>query len=396
MANRLVPALASYVPVASQLVLAVQPPSYVTNGSTFSVTVQAGDAFGDPAPSFNGNVTVSLVSNPGGATLGGQLTEPAVKGVATFPDLTIDNPGDGYTLLFQATLNGHLKSVLSQSFNVVDDLVVITSADTNQPGSLRYAVAQADADAALGQSDTITFAPTLNGAFITLFSGALELTAGSGTTTIDGGGRVSVSSYYASAVIQVDSGANAVLTGLTLEEGGDFFASDSGAIANAGSLSVSNCTLYYNTNGIVNTGTLTVADCNLSYNTDGINNFGTVILANSTLSGNFTAIDNAASLTVSNTTVVYSYYYSIYNAPGAEATLSNSTISGNFGTLANNGADGEQLHHRRQLRRRHRYRRPPDPAKLDPVRELSRGHFGQHQQRQRLQPPGHGRREQHE
>ena len=55
-------------------------------------------------PTFNGSVTVALANNPASGTLGGTLTVTAVNGVATFSGLTINNPGNGYTL--QATANG--------------------------------------------------------------------------------------------------------------------------------------------------------------------------------------------------------------------------------------------------------------------------------------------------
>ena len=311
-ANLLVPALANYKPTASRLTIATQPLSYITDGTTFSVAVQATDTGGDLVSSFNGDVTVSLAGTPGGATLGGTLTVAAVGGVATFSDLSINNPGSGYQLLFQATINGEPLSAKSASFNVVSDLEVITKTDTSQPGSLRAAVQQANKDAALGQNDTITFAPTLKGATITLTSGQLKLTGGSGTTTIDGGGQIDVSSNNANPIFQVDSGAEVVLTGLTLgNAGGD-------AIANAGALTVRNTTLSGSSYGISNTGTLRLVD--------------------STLSGNLGAgaLNNAGALMVSNTTFENNSY-SIYNAPTGTASVSNSTFSGNSGPIDNAG-----------------------------------------------------------
>jgi predicted outer membrane repeat protein len=85
--------------------------------------------------------------------------------------------------------------------------------------SLRDAIGTANADAAVGLSDTITFEQSLNGATITLSQGQLELTAGSGTTTIDGAGQIAISGNSASRVFDVDSGVQAVLTGLTIENG---------------------------------------------------------------------------------------------------------------------------------------------------------------------------------
>ena len=48
-------------------------------------------------PSFNGNVTIALASDPGGGELGGALTVTAVNGVATFTGLTINVASAGYT-----------------------------------------------------------------------------------------------------------------------------------------------------------------------------------------------------------------------------------------------------------------------------------------------------------
>ena len=67
-----------------------QPPSSVTAGSPFGLTVQAEDSSGNLVTSFNGTVTVVLANNPGGATLGGTLTATASGGVATFSGLTLD------------------------------------------------------------------------------------------------------------------------------------------------------------------------------------------------------------------------------------------------------------------------------------------------------------------
>jgi hypothetical protein len=117
-ANLLVPALAHYGSTTSQpdhLVVTVQPPGSVTAGSAFSVTVAADTSSGTVDSSFHGSVTIALGSNPGGSTLGGTLTVTAVNGVATFSNLTLNNPGTGYTL--QASSSG-LTGVTSNAFNV--------------------------------------------------------------------------------------------------------------------------------------------------------------------------------------------------------------------------------------------------------------------------------------
>jgi len=75
-----------------------QPPSSITAGSPFGLTVQADDRSGNLDSSFNGTVTVGLASDPGGATLGGTLSVTASSGVATFSNLALTQAAAGYTL----------------------------------------------------------------------------------------------------------------------------------------------------------------------------------------------------------------------------------------------------------------------------------------------------------
>src|SRR5438094_2289665 len=55
------------------------------------------------ATGFTGNVTVALGANPGSGTLSGTTTVAAVAGVATFPGVSIQKVGTGYTLTASAT-----------------------------------------------------------------------------------------------------------------------------------------------------------------------------------------------------------------------------------------------------------------------------------------------------
>jgi LysM repeat protein len=64
--------------------------------------VQAVDSDGKLLTSFNGPVVLSLGANPGSGTLGGKVIVNAVNGLATFSGLTVDQPGDGYTLVAAA------------------------------------------------------------------------------------------------------------------------------------------------------------------------------------------------------------------------------------------------------------------------------------------------------
>ncbi len=47
---------------------------------------------------FTGGITLAIGSNPGTGTLSGTATQPAVAGVATFGDLSINKIANGYTL----------------------------------------------------------------------------------------------------------------------------------------------------------------------------------------------------------------------------------------------------------------------------------------------------------
>ena len=85
---------------------------------TPAVQVTALDAQGSVATSFTGSVTVAIGHNGGlllPGTLSGTKTVAAASGVATFSDLSIDQVGNGYTLVVGA--NG-LSGATSASFNI--------------------------------------------------------------------------------------------------------------------------------------------------------------------------------------------------------------------------------------------------------------------------------------
>ncbi len=102
---------------ASELRFGVQP-SNTQVGATISppVTVRATDAAGTTDTGFSGTITVAIQNNPGGGTLSGTLSQPAVNGVATFSNLSIDAVGNGYTL--QATSVPALTPDTSNGFNI--------------------------------------------------------------------------------------------------------------------------------------------------------------------------------------------------------------------------------------------------------------------------------------
>ena len=76
----------------ARLVLGREPPTGVTAGDAFGLTVNVDDAYGNPV-AFGGNVSVAIASGPAGGKLAGQTTMTAQAGVATFAGLNIAQAG---------------------------------------------------------------------------------------------------------------------------------------------------------------------------------------------------------------------------------------------------------------------------------------------------------------
>ena len=94
----------------SQLTLTSQRVGGATAGTSFGLTVQAEDPYGNPNPSFAGNVAAAIETSPPGSSLGGKTTVGASDGIASFSGLILDKAGS-YTLtvssngLSSATIN---------------------------------------------------------------------------------------------------------------------------------------------------------------------------------------------------------------------------------------------------------------------------------------------------
>ena len=170
-----------------------------------------------------------------------------------------------------------------------------TDAPVSNELSLRQAIVLANADATAGTSDTIAFDSSLGSSTINLTQGQLELSgAGAGTITIDGSSPstpVTLNTSYGNRVFQIDSGVQAVITNVNIENG-DVTNSNGGAIFNAGTLTLSNAN---------------VSDSYASYG-GGIENQGMLTLSNITLTSNNAAnsggaIDSTGTLTVNDSTL---------------------------------------------------------------------------------------------
>jgi hypothetical protein len=89
------------------------------NPSGDPIQVKVLDGSGNPS-SFPASIALAIGSNPGSGTLGGTPTKTASGGVATFDDLTIDNPGVDYTLVGSSA---GFASVTSGPFTIADENV---------------------------------------------------------------------------------------------------------------------------------------------------------------------------------------------------------------------------------------------------------------------------------
>lgn len=99
----------------TQLAFKTQPTNAVAGAGISSFQVEVRDANGTLVPGATNAVTIAILNNAGGGTLGGTKTVSAIAGVATFTGLSLDKVGTGYTL--QATATG-LSSATSSAFNI--------------------------------------------------------------------------------------------------------------------------------------------------------------------------------------------------------------------------------------------------------------------------------------
>ncbi len=134
---------------ATRLNFAVHPPDgRIGVALTPSVEVEAWDAQGNRATAFAGVVTLTLGSNPGGATLTGG-TATAALGRATFSALTLDKLGVGYALSATApSLVGASSAVFNITAGPPTALVVTSVSQDIDAGSCSAPVSVQLRDAA--------------------------------------------------------------------------------------------------------------------------------------------------------------------------------------------------------------------------------------------------------
>ncbi len=124
------------------------------------VVVTVVDSTGTRVAGADTLITIALGAGPSGATLGGTVTAHAVNGAARFADLTIDQPGTGYTLT--ATVAG-LKPDTSAAFDVMasppttGDLTVTTTTGGTGSDPNGYTVGVDGATKAITVNGSATF-----------------------------------------------------------------------------------------------------------------------------------------------------------------------------------------------------------------------------------------------
>jgi hypothetical protein len=182
---------------------------------------------------------------------------------------------------------------------------VTNSNDDLNPGSLRWAITQANANPG---ADTIDNWQNFGGFIamhqIDLTLNGSQLPAITGDLSIVGHGTIFMSGNHKSRVLAINSGVTVNITGVTIENGsvrgGSKLDESGGGILNFGTLSIDQSTISDNRaaaggGGIANHGTLTITNSTVSRNqaaygggilTQSAPNLATLTMINSTVSGN--------------------------------------------------------------------------------------------------------------
>jgi hypothetical protein len=176
------------VGTANKLVFVSQP-SNVPAGVAITPAVQVAveDVNGNIVAGATNSVTISITTNPGGATLGGTVSGTPVKGIVTFSNLTLSAAGINYVITASAT---GLTSAASAFFNVTNSpaklAFIVQPSNTNAGASIIPAVSVAVEDVngvvVTGATNPVTIAIGTNPSAGTL-GGTLTATPVNGTAT---------------------------------------------------------------------------------------------------------------------------------------------------------------------------------------------------------------------
>jgi dUTPase len=307
---------------ATQLVVALPPPSTVTAASGFEVDVLAEDANGNVDPTFNGSVAIALASNPGGAALGGTQALNAVNGMVAFTGLAVNQTGTGFTL--RAFASG-LTAAITAGF------------DVTPAGTAAQLVVTTAPPATMTAGDSFGFTVTAEdstGVVDTSFNGTVAVAVNNGASL---GGVLTATAHNGVAGF----------TGLTLDAAGAFqLSATSGALVPATAAITVNAATA--TQLFVTTNSNVLANAPFSVSVlalDGNNNLdlnfnGSVTIA---LHDNPASANLGGTKTVTAVNGIASFTDLTLDQPGSGETLQAASTGLTPGTSAAFEVDSEQL-----------------------------------------------------
>lgn len=164
---------------ATRIAFAVQPSnSQVDSPIQPPVTVEALDSLGNIVTDFSGTITTGLATDGsllGNARLSGTTSVAANRGIATFSNLSIDQPGAGYSL--SAALSSGSTVVRSAYFEVAP----VVATGPSQASQLQFSVQPQGATTG-GLIAPQVAALDTSGAIVTTYTGAVTVALGSNPT----------------------------------------------------------------------------------------------------------------------------------------------------------------------------------------------------------------------
>ncbi len=337
-------------------------PGILTVGGNFTQSSSGtlNEAVGGATPGTGyGQLKVS-----GTATLGGTLNVSLLNGfqpgIATNDPVLTCSTRNGTSFASMTGLNLYLAAQFNDSaspnnLSLISGLAGVTFTVNNSNDyaiagetSLRQAIALANLTTG---PETITFDPSVfaTAQTITLNAGPLTLT-NTATTTITGpAAGVTISGNNASQVFNINAGAAAALSGLTITGGNAGATGNGGGLSNLGTTTLTNCTVSGNSGqwggGVYgSTGsTTTLTNCTVSGNSavygGGLNSHGALTLNYCAVSNNlasscggglenFNGTTTLTDSTVSGNKASNEYGGGLF-CLGGQTTLTNCTVSGN-------------------------------------------------------------------
>ncbi|HSD33529.1 MAG TPA: hypothetical protein VLB49_16560 [Gemmatimonadales bacterium] len=226
----------------------IQQPTQVVQRLTIvpAVTVAVEDQFGNVVTGAANTVSLAIGANPGSGSLTGGAGVDAVGGIATFGGLSIDQPGNGYTLVAAA---GALTGVTSNAFNVLPTGSLITwlgdfDSDWNQP--LNW-----DTGKVPTSSDNVRISSGLNLPALSTDVTVQGLTVDPGATITTGGFKITVGR-------SLDTGSGILGTGTVTLAGSGWTVTGfvEGDLAVSGVYTVSTTLSVVNNLDLIGTGSL--------------------------------------------------------------------------------------------------------------------------------------------